>query len=153
MCVTRISLGLTINARNILRTPPDRNRGVLTNVQSPHKWWSTLKSAVFGSSSSLLPLVSEGGQLMCEWVGRADLLSDHFDSKQSREAVDLPLTCHQSPSLITFAFRSREVRRLLLDFDPYGGTDPMGMFPLFLKRTADVMAPHLTVVFRRLVRG
>ena len=29
----------------------DRNRDVLTNVQSPHKWWSTLKSAVFGSSS------------------------------------------------------------------------------------------------------
>ena len=26
------------------------------------------------------------------------------------------------------------------------------MFPLFLKRTADVMAPHLRVVFRRLVR-
>ena len=28
----------------------DRNRDVLMNVQSPHKWWSTLKSAVFGSS-------------------------------------------------------------------------------------------------------
>ena len=26
------------------------------------------------------------------------------------------------------------------------------MFPLFLKRTADVMAPRLSVVFRRLVR-
>ena len=25
-----------------------RNRDVLMNVQSPHKWWSTLKSAVFG---------------------------------------------------------------------------------------------------------
>ena len=28
----------------------------------------------------------------------------------------------------------------------------MGMFPLFNKRTADVMAPPLSVVFRRLVR-
>ena len=36
----------------------DRNRDVLTNVQSSQKWLSTLKSAVFGSSSSLLPLVS-----------------------------------------------------------------------------------------------
>ena len=44
------------------------------------------------------------------------------------------------------------MRRLLLDLDPYGGTDPLGMFPLSLKRTADVMAPHLSVVFRRLVR-
>ena len=43
----------------------DRNRDVLMNGQSPHKWWSTLKSAVFGSSSSLPPLVSEGGRLVC----------------------------------------------------------------------------------------
>ena len=98
------------------------------------------------------PLVSVGGGLVCESVGKADLLSDHFDSKQSRAAVDLPLTCHPSPSLTIFAFRSSEVRRLLLDFDPYGGTDPLGMFPIFLKRTADVMAPRLNVVFRRLVR-
>ena len=43
------------------------------------------------------------------------------------------------------------MRRLLLDLDPYGGTDPLDMFPLFLKRTADVMAPRLSVVFRQLV--
>ena len=43
------------------------------NVQFPHQWWSTLQSAVFGSSSSLLPLVSEGGGLVCESVGKADL--------------------------------------------------------------------------------
>ena len=47
------------------------------------------------------PLVNEGGGLVCESVSMADRLSDHFDNKQSREAVDLPLTCHQSPSLIT----------------------------------------------------
>ena len=119
----------------------DRNRDVLMNVQSPHKWWSSLNSAIFGSSLSLNPLISEGGELVCESVGKADLRSDHFDSKQSREAVDLPLTYHPSPSLTTFAFRSSKVRHLLLDLDPYGGTDPLGMFPLFLKRTADVMAP------------
>ena len=121
----------------------DRNRDVLMNVQSPHKWWSTLKSVVFGWSSAFPPLVSEGGGLVCESVGKADLLLDHFHSKQSREAVDLPLTCHPSPSLTSFAFRSSEMRRLLLDLDPYGGTDQLGMFPLFLKRAADVMAPCL----------
>ena len=85
-------------------------------------------------------LLSEGGGLVCESVVKADLLLDYFDSKQSREAVDLPLTCHPSPSLTNFPFRSREVRRLLLDLDLYGGTDPLGMFPLFLKRIADLMA-------------
>ena len=66
----------------------DRNKAVLMNVQSPHKWWSTLKSAVFGTSSSLPPLVSEGSGLLYE-------------------SVDLLLTCHPSPSLNTFEFRSR----------------------------------------------
>ena len=64
----------------------DRNSDVFMNVQSPHKWWSTFKSEVFG------------GGLVCESVGKADLLSDHFDSKQSREAVDLPLTYPCLPS-------------------------------------------------------
>ena len=39
----------------------------------------------------------------------------------------------------------------MLDLDPYGGTDPLGMFTLFHKRTADVIVPSLSAVFRRLV--
>ena len=39
-----------------------------------------------------------------------------------------------------------------MDLDSYGGTDPLGMFPLFLKRTANVLAPRLAFVFRRLIR-
>ena len=89
---------------------------------------------------------------MCDSVGKADQLSDHFYSKQSRESVNLQLTCSPSPSLTTFVLRSSEVRRLLLDLDPYRGTDPLGMFSLLLKKTADVMAPLLSVVFRWLVR-
>ena len=41
---------------------------------------------------------------------------------------------------------------LLLNLDSYGGTDPLGMFLLFLKKTAVVLAPRLAVVFRRLLR-
>ena len=89
---------------------------------------------------------------MCGSVGKAVLLLDHFDGKQSRGSVDLPLTCHPSSSLTSFSFRSTEVRCLLLDLDPYGGSDPLGVFPHFLKRTADVLAPRLNVVFQRLVR-
>ena len=107
---------------------------------------------MLGSSSLLPPLVSECGGLVCKSVGKADKLLDYFHSNQSREAVDQPLTCHPSPSHTTFPFRWREVRPLLLDLDSNGGTDPLGMFPLSLTRTADVMAPRLSVVFRRLVR-
>ena len=89
---------------------------------------------------------------MSKLVAKVDLLSDHYDSKQPREPVDLPLTCHPSPSLTTIAFRSSVVRHLLLDLDLYGGTDPLVMFPLFLNRTTDIMAPCLGVVFQRLFR-
>ena len=89
----------------------DRNRDILMNIPSPHKWWSTLKSALFGLSSSLPPLDSEGSGLVCESVGKANLLSNHFDSNQSRGAVDLPLTCHPSLSFTTFEFRSNRLVR------------------------------------------
>ena len=80
---------------------------------------------------------------MCESVGKIDLLSDHFDSNQSREFVDLLLSCHLSPKLTTFAFRSSKVRRLLLDLDPYGGTDPLGMFSIFLRELLMFWPPVL----------
>ena len=76
------------------------------------------------------------------------MLSNHLDSKQSREAVDLSLTCHPSPSLTTFAFRSREVRRLLLDLTLMVALTHWVCFLFFLiKRTADVMALVLVSCF------
>ena len=85
------------------------------------------------------PLALGGGGLVCEFVGKANMLSDNFDSKKSRESLDR----YPYSSLITFEFRSREVRRLLIDLDHYGDTLRLGMFPLFLTRTTDVMA-HMT---------
>ena len=37
--------------------------------------------------------------------------------------------------------------RLLLDFDTYAGVDPLGVFPLFLKMVADIIAPKLIIIF------
>ena len=107
------------------------------NAQYPHKWWSTLESAVFGLSLSLPSLVGVGGGLVSESVDKVDILLDYFD--ESSESVDLQFTFDPSPRLTAFALRSSEDRRLSLDLDPYGGTDPLSMFPVFLKRTADVL--------------
>ena len=53
-------------------------------------------------TSCVWPLLVDGGVgLLWESVGKADLPSDHFDSKKSRESVDLPLTGHPSPCLST----------------------------------------------------
>ena len=61
---------------------------------------------------------------MYESDGKADLLSDHFAIKQSRESVDPLLNCHPSPRPLIFAFRSSEVTPLTLELDLYEGTDP-----------------------------
>ena len=38
------------------------------------------------------------------------------------------------------------------DLDTYGGVDPLGVFPLFLKMIADIIAPKLSIIFCRLIR-
>ena len=86
-----------------------RNLDVLMNAQSPHKWWSTLKSAVFCLSLSLPPLVGGGGGLVCELVDKADLLSDHFDGMQSRSLLicrSLAIRLRDLPSLPSGRVRS-----------------------------------------------
>ena len=127
-----------------------RNRDILMNAQSPHKWGSTLMSAEFGMSSSLPPLVGGGGGVVCVcwqcWFAHGS-----FWRQALKGVCWLAATCHKSPRLTTFAFRSSEVSRLLLDLDIYEGYDPFCMLPLFLKRTADVLSFRLSVVFRRLV--
>ena len=45
------------------------------------------------------------------------------------------------------------MEKLLNALDTNGGTDPLGMFPLFLKETSKVLAPKLSAVFRRLLRS
>ena len=49
-----------------------------------------------------------------------------------------------------FAFRSSEVRRLLLDLDTYGAPTHW-VCVLFFKRTSDVLPSHLSVIFQWLV--
>ena len=39
-----------------------------------------------------------------------------------------------------------------LDLYSNGNTDPLGMFPLFLKLTADILASHRAVVFLQILR-
>ena len=103
------------------------------NSQSPHKWWSTLKSAAFGLSMSLPQLVCGAGGLVCESICQADLPSNHFEIKQSRESVDRPLNCHPSPRRTTFAFISSEVRHLLLDYHHYEALAYCAFFLIFLR--------------------
>ena len=102
-------------------------------------------------SSSLPPLVGGGDGLVCESVGIRLISCQIILTASSPMSL---LICRSlairlfdlSLPPLTFAFRSiSEVRRLLFDLDHCGGTDPLGMFSLFLKRTADVQAVFFLV--------
>ena len=101
----------------------------------------------FVQSLIFLLLCSPGGGLVSDPAGKAELLSTLFDSKQSRDIVELPQTCHPRPAFCGIAFRAREVERHLLDLDPNGGVDPSGCIPMFFRETASVLAPKLSRIF------
>ena len=47
----------------------------------------------------------------------------------------------------SLAFRTPALLRLLLDLDTYGGADPLGVIPLFLKMVADIIAAKQSIIF------
>ena len=132
------------------------NSGVketLENATQSHKWWSTLKSALFGIDDGMPPLFKPDGTLTHCPKEKSTLFANVFDEKQSSEEVIVPQYCHPEPKLTTIAFRSREIKNFFLNLDSYGGSGPDGIFPLFFKETADILAPKISVIFRNLARS
>ena len=128
-------------------------KDTLLGALQSHKWWSTLKSALFGIDDGMPPLLKPDGSLAHSPKEKSELLADVFDGKQSNEEVTLPQSCHPEAKLTTIAFRSREMVKLMLDLDSYGGSGPDGIFPLFFVKTAHILAPKIAVIFRRLIRA
>ena len=98
------------------------------------------------------PLLKPNGSLAYSPEEKSTLLADIFDAKQSAEELIIPQSCHPEAKLTRIAFRSFEIKRLLSDVDPYGGAGPDGIFPSSFKETADILAPKIAVIFRKLVR-
>ena len=93
--------------------------------------WAALKVSLFGIETSIPPLIKPDGSITYKPLDKACLLADSFHSKQSREAIELPPTCHPLPAFNSFAFKSSEIRYLLSNLDEHGGTDPNWPVPLF----------------------
>ena len=79
---------------------------------------------------------------------KASLLGSQFDSKQCREQFVTPLSCVPQSLCTSLAFLTPVPLRLILDLDTYGGVDQLGVFPLFLKMVAYIIAPKLSLIFR-----
>ena len=89
-----------------------------------------MKTALFGMDVAVPPLLRPNGSLTHCPKEKAALFADVFDGKQSNDSLSMPQSCFPEAELTTFAFRSGEVKKLLLELDPYGGTGPDGIFPL-----------------------
>ena len=68
-----------------------RCRNKLQFASSVHARWVTLKESVFGVDSFILPFRGVGGELVSGPALNAELLSEHFESKQSHDSVALLL--------------------------------------------------------------
>ena len=130
----------------------DGVRDTLIGTTNSHKWWSTLKTALFGVDVAVPPLLRPDGSLTHCLKEKAALFADVFDSTQSNDSLTMPQSCFPAAELTTFAFRSGEVKKLLLELDPYGGAGPDGIFPLFFIKTANYLASKISTVLRKLVR-
>ena len=93
-----------------------------------------------------------GGGLVVAPAEKASLLGSNFDSKQRREQFISPLPCFPQSRCNSLALRTSVLQRLLLDLDTYGGVDPLGVFPPFLKKDADIISPKLGMIYRWLIR-
>ena len=78
-----------------------------------------------------------------------------FELKQSayhRWYRNLAFSCELGFILPSTRNWAREVERHILDVDPNGGVDTSGCFPMYFRKTASVLAPKLSRLFRRLLR-
>ena len=99
-----------------------------------------MKTAIFGASSSLPPLVDREGKLIWSADEKACLLSAQFDAKQCRNHFQQPHSCDSCLVMYSVAFLSSFICSMLLDTNPYGENDPDGMFPFFYKQVARELA-------------
>ena len=122
----------------------------LIGTTNSQKWWSTLKTALFSVDVAVPPLLRPIGSLTHCPKEKAALFADVFDVKQSNDSLSMPQSCFPEAELTTFAFHSGEIKKLLLELDPYVGTAPDGIFLLFFVKTANYLAPKISTVLRKL---
>ena len=72
----------------------EQSRALITIAQNPRIWWSTVKTAVFGASSSLPPLVDRRYRLVCSADEKGSLFSALFDASNAKTVFSsrIPVT-------------------------------------------------------------
>ena len=130
----------------------ERTRNTLKPSTCSHKWWETLKGSIFEVKPYIPALRRPRGGLVVAPAEIASLVGSQFVSKQCSEQFVTHFSCLPQSICNSLAFRASVLLHLLLDLDTYGGFNLLGVFPLFLKKIADIIAPKLSIIFCRLIR-
>ena len=124
-----------------VRKSHERTTNTLQHSTYSHKCWEKLKGSIFGVKPTIHDLRGPRGGLVVAPAEKASLLGSQFDSKQCREQFFTPLFCFPQPRCNSLA-----------SWCCQWGIDPLDAFPLFLKKVAGIIAPKLSIIFRRLMR-
>ena len=109
-----------------------------------------MKTALFGVDVAVPSLLRPHGYLTHCPKEKAAIFADVFDGKQSNYCLTMPQSCFPAAELTTFAFCSGEVKKLLLELDPYiGGVGPDDIFSLFFIKSANYLAPKISIVLHK----
>ena len=84
-------------------------RELLSTAMHLHKWWSPLKSFLFGVNASLSIIRIDGGFVAYNPSIKANGFSIVFQNKHCDQDLNLPSTSFPKPKLTCFAFKSSKI--------------------------------------------
>ena len=145
MCllVQRPRGSLVLQGSHIMSAP-----GILWSTPPVHKVMEDTERLCLWCETFYSCSQEPGGGLVVAPAEKTSLLGSKFD--RNSVVSSLSLLCLVSISLGDFLggdFWTSVLLRLLLDLDTYEGVDPLGVFPLFLKKVADIIARKLNIIF------
>jgi len=118
---------------------------------NPKGFWKFVNSKL-SSGTSIGELEDEHGSLTSDDKERAEILSKFFTSTFTVENLDeLPTAGQETYASILedMEVEQCEVRKLLLDLNPYKAAGIDGIHPRILKETAEILAAPLASLFKK----
>ena len=73
--------------------------------------------------------------------------------QMNKDKFTMPQISFLEAKLTSLSYRCREIKNLRNDLDAFGGVGPDGIFPLFLKKAADILSSKIAVIFRKCARA
>ena len=119
------------------------------NIQSNKRFWTFIKSKK-KDSCSVAPLRTEGGVLISDAIGKANILNNQYASVFTKDNVgDVPSKgISTSPTLPDIIITEKGVLKMLKKLNPNKAAGPDKISPRVLKELAEPVCRPLTTLFQ-----